>query len=174
MNLRLLTAALVLAVALPTIGQAQLGPDRPHRDKRRAEIEARVRTMKIWKLTDELELSEEQAARFFPLMNEMEAAQDQIEEQRRQALDQLGDLVWKEEADADQINGLLDKLEELAHQQMELRQKFRKDAAGVLTPAQMGKLVLFNHQFPALMRDLIREFEDRPGARPPSGRSNRW
>lgn len=176
MTKRMLVIAMTAAIVLPSMGLAQPPAGRHMREKRHGtEIEARMHTMKIWKLTEELDLSEEQAARFFPIMNELENQLEEIHQERRQTLEKLGDLVWKADADAGKINEQLDQLEVLAQKQIELRKQFRKDVSDVLDPAQMGKMVLFNHQFPAVVRDMIQEFEDRQVPRsPPGRRDNRW
>lgn len=160
--------ALLIAAGLPILCSAQPPTDYfAHQRRQRGEIEARVRTMKIWKMTEELDLSEEQATRFFPIMQAMEEKQDAVEQERRQTLDKLGDLVWKENADAGEINSLLDQLEKLGGEEIAIRKQFRKDVSNVLTPPQMGKMVLFNQRFPMVMRDMIRDFEDRVPPPPP-------
>ena len=167
-NLMIVTA---IAIILPLLCQAQPRPDRPMMQKhRRAEIESKMRTMKIWKLTEELDLTEEQAARFFPVMNEMEDKQREIDRERDEILEKLGELVWKQDPEAGEINRLLDQLEASQGKIAELRKQFRKDVSGILDSAQMGKLVLFNHHFPEVMRGLIRELE---GQGPPQSPGNR-
>jgi Spy/CpxP family protein refolding chaperone len=137
-------------------------PKGPRDGQRREQIEKRIQTMKIWKLTDELQLSEEQASKFFPLMSEMDRKMDELDQKRMDIVRGLGDLVWEEKADAGKINALLDDLEKLDREQAELRMQFRRDAAKVLKPDQVGKMILFNMRFPEIVRDTIREFDDRP------------
>jgi Spy/CpxP family protein refolding chaperone len=158
-------------VGLPLMGYAQPGrfDDDPIGGPpgRRDRIERRVHTMKMWKLTEELDLSEEQATRFIPMMNEMERKMEEVQRNRQETLRKLGDLAWEEKSKPEEINKLLDNLENLEQQQMDLRRQFRKDAAGVLKPDQMGRMVLFNLRFADTMRDAIREFEERRDMPPP-------
>ncbi|RJP74702.1 MAG: periplasmic heavy metal sensor [Candidatus Zixiibacteriota bacterium] len=163
---------LALAVALPALGAAQPRGNPP--GPRREDIRERVRTMKVWKLTEELNLSQEQAARFFPLMNAMEAQVEKLDDQRREHLDRLAEMVREEKADAGKINSLLEEVEKLEARQLEARQQFRRDAADVLRPEQLGRMVLFNMRFPELVRELIREHEERGGPPPGASRRRDW
>ncbi len=156
---------IVMAALLWQPGWVLAQPVRPKglRDgQRREQIEKRIQTMKIWKLTDELQLSEEQAAKFFPLMSETDRKMNELDQKRMDIVRSLGDLVWDEKADVGKINALLDDLEKLDRDQAELRTQFRRDAAKVLKPDQVGKMVLFNLRFPEIVRDMVREFDDRP------------
>ncbi len=174
MSKKNLMTALAVAITLPLLCQAQPWSDHPMKQKRqRAEIESKMRTMKIWKLTEELDLSEEQAAQFFPIMNGMEDKQKEIAQERDEILDKLGELVWKQKPEAGEINQLLDQLEEKESKLAEIRKQFRKEVSGILDPAQLGKLVLFNHRFPGIMRGLIREFEEKCSPRAPGKRQER-
>jgi Spy/CpxP family protein refolding chaperone len=146
------------------------------RDRRRDDIEERIHTMKIWKLTDELQLTDEQATHFFPLMNEFDRRQDDIEGKREETLGKLGEIVWDPNPDSKVINQLLDDLETSGDEHIKLRRKFRQDVAGILKPDQMGKLALFNARFPEMLRDMVRERgaeRGRPEDLPP-GRQRDW
>jgi Spy/CpxP family protein refolding chaperone len=141
---------------------------------RREHVERRVQTMKMWKLTEELNLSEDQATKFLPLMNAFDQKMDEVRRTRQESMHKLSYLAWDEKAKPAEINKVLEILENLEDQQMALRKQFHKDIAGILEPAQLGRMVLFNHRFPDMMRDAIRDYEDRrdmdrpPG--PPPGR----
>ena len=171
MRNRMITVALVLAIALPVMAQDDLPFDPPRRHierKQREEIREKMETMMIWKMTDELDLTEDQAARFFPMLKAHREQIDVLQEQRKELSDKLADLVWKTDVEKQEIYKLIDQLDTIEKQSLELRKKFRKDAEGVLEPNQVGKLVLFNQHFPQVMRDMIREHRERvPG--PPRG-----
>ncbi len=172
MSSKRLTAILIIALALPSICLAGPFEGRRGHYKERAQIEKKVRTMKIWKMTEELDLTEAQALRFFPMLNEMEKQFDEIRDQRKEIADQLGEQVWQEEASIKKIEELIDGIEELGLKEMEMRKQFRLDASQVLDPVQMGKMVLFNMHFPQIMRDMIRDIESKgfpPGKPEPRG-----
>ncbi|TKJ40100.1 hypothetical protein CEE37_10210 [candidate division LCP-89 bacterium B3_LCP] len=151
---------LTWAILLPAVVYAQGPPPVPGPAQRhRAKMEAKIKTMKIWKMTEELELTEEQATRFFPLLNEMEKRMEEVEENRREVLRKMGDLVWSNDGDDDKIDEFLNILEELGAKQLEIRKQFRQDAEQILQSKQIGRMVLFNHRFPEIVRELIRDME---------------
>ncbi|MFH1862080.1 MAG: hypothetical protein ABH878_04630 [bacterium] len=155
--------------AVPLSLWAQPHPQwQKHREQRRQEVEERIQTMKIWKMTEELQLDKDQAARFFPLLNELERNMDKIEMVRHENVRELSEIVWNTEADEKKITELLNTLDSFDEQQMKLRQDFRKEASKILKPDQVGRMVLFNMRFPDVVRDLVREFqEDGPRPMPP-------
>ncbi len=166
MSSRLIQTAVILAVVLPIYCTAQPSKDARLHYKQQAEIREKVQTMKIWKMTEELQLSQEQATRFFPILNEMENDVEAIEEKRKDIFDQLGKLVWSTDSKAAEIEGLIDKIEALEAEQLKLRKEFHASVSDVLEPVQMGRMILFNHQFPKIMREMIRDLEDRRPPRP--------
>jgi Spy/CpxP family protein refolding chaperone len=175
MKKKMLIPVLLGCFALTSIAQA--GPnqrartrwDRPHR-----QVEKRVRTMKIWKMTEEIDLTEEQATRFFPLLNEKEDKFDELEKTRRDILEKLGDIVWETKVNEKEVNKLIDQFEGLDAKKLEIREQFHRQAAEILTPAQMGKMVLFNHRFHSMMRDMVREFEVPDPPPPPDKPGSNW
>jgi Spy/CpxP family protein refolding chaperone len=178
-KLMLLIVALLLC--LPLSGYSQPGMDEDPSvimPQRRERVEKRVQTMRMWKMTEELNLSEEQSTKFLPLLNEMDRKMEVIRHSRQEALGKLGDLSWDTKAKSEEINKLLDNLEDLEAQQMALRKQFRKDVSGILMPDQIGRMVLFNLRFPEMMRESIRDFEGRHGddlpPPPPRGERRGW
>lgn len=169
MKNRTLMAAIILALVYPVISQAQPFQPGPRRTERhRMQVEKRIQTMKIWIMSEELELTQEQAAKFFPLMSQSDQEIDKVRKERQETLQKLEEMVWKPEADAREINQLVDQFQKTQTKEMELRQKFIKDASGLLEPDQLGKLVLFDARFPGVVRDLIKEFDDKKAPRPPA------
>ena len=169
MTKQLFTIAAAILLCLPLTGSTQPGPDDDPSvmmPMRRERIEKRIQTMRMWKLTEELDLTEDQASRFMPLMHSMDRKLDDLRHTRQETIRKLGDLAWDEKVHAEEINKLITDLESLEEQQLAVRKQFRQDVSGVLKPAQMGRLVLFNLRFPEIVRESIREFEER-GDLPP-------
>ncbi len=158
--------------SLPLIGQAPCAPQggfAPRGNPRRENIRARIRTMKIWKLTEELDLTEEQAGRFFPLLNKMEDQQEDLRDRIQEAMDSLAKRVWDPDASPAEINDLIEKIESYQEEELQLRRQFRQDAAKILDAAQMGKLILFNTRFPQIMREMMQDLQGPPPGPPGPG-----
>ena len=173
----LFAVALAAVLVLPQLSFSQPPEEKRRlRERRRDDIEERIQTMKIWKLTDELQLGDEQAARFFPLLNEFDRQREEIEAKHRDTLGRLGEIVWDPNPDSKVINQMLDDLETFGEDQTKLRKKFRQNVSGVLKPDQLGKLAVFNARFPELVREMIRDLEREKGPPepPPPGRRGDW
>jgi Spy/CpxP family protein refolding chaperone len=125
-------------------------------------------------MTEELDLIEEQATRFFPLLNEKEAKFEELEKTRQEILEKLGDIVWETKVNEKEVNKLIEQFEELDAKKLEIREQFHKAVADILTPAQMGKMVLFNHRFHSMMREMVREFEVPDPPPPPEKPGSDW
>jgi Spy/CpxP family protein refolding chaperone len=175
MTKKMLITILIACFALTAI--AQTGPKhraQTHQERHSRKVEKRVRTMKIWKMTEELDLTEEQAARFFPLLNEKEDQFEELDKERQEILKKLGDIVWESKVSEKEVNELIRRFEELDAKRMQIRNQFHEKSDEILTPAQMGKMVLFNHRFHAMMRDVIREFEVPDPPHPPDKSGPGW
>lgn len=175
MTKKMLITMLVGCFALTAIIQASPMQREQTQQKRHSrKVEKRVRTMKIWKMTEELDFTEEQAARFFPLLNEKEDQFDELDRERREILEKLGDLVWESKVKEKEVNELIRRFEDLDAKRIQIRNQFHQQAAQILTPTQMGKMVLFNHRFRTMMRDMVREFEVPVPPPPPDKPGQGW
>ena len=127
-------------------------PPPPEEEEMMAE---RFQTIQIWKLTEELDLSQEQAAKFFPLFNEFQDKVKKIRDENGELMDKLRGYVLANE-DGSKVNGVIAKIEANEVRILTTMTDFRKDAAKILTDMQMAKLVLFQHEFPRQMRKAMR------------------
>jgi Spy/CpxP family protein refolding chaperone len=166
---KVLLGALFLSLLGPQLclGQAKREPQR--RDEMRMRgPEERVRAMKMWKLTDELDLDEAQTAKFFPLMNAFDDKMDSQRVARRALVRNLLNACEDPNPDVKVINDLITKLEKMEEQTLGLQSQLRKDAASILQPDQIGRLVLFQMKFQDAVRQVIREIDEPPPCPPGS------
>jgi Spy/CpxP family protein refolding chaperone len=147
------------AMAQPPMG----GP--PPEGPRREKIRQRIKTLKIWKLTEELQLNEQQSQRFFPIYNAFEADRQRLDDQRLEIIDKLDSLTSQDNTPDAEINSLLDRLEELDRQQASQRLEFRNKLKDILTTRQIGELVVFEVKFQRQIQDIIRDVRTEMGER---------
>lgn len=187
---KLLIIAAILGLLLPLgMVMAQPAPMAPAGEKALGEGESappdapppppreRFHTMQMWKLTEILDLSEDQAAKFFPKFNNFQKKIDEIRETNEKLFEKLDGYIRTE--DKKNIIKTIDEIEKNENLIMEEHKKFRKELTGVLDEIQMGKLVHFQHDFPRRFRDAMWDikgkgprpdrFEPRPGQGPGSG-----
>jgi len=127
--------------------------DRPMREQMRKRIE----TLKVWKLTEELNLTTEQSEKFFPAYNEFNDSRKAVEEERRTVFDQLNLLTREDKPNDKKINEFLDKLDSFDQKINALRIKFRQDLKGILTTQQIGRLYVFEVEFMRHIQDIMKD-----------------
>lgn len=144
----LLPAGIVLAQ--PGFGGPPPPPPPPNRE--------RFQQMQMWKLTETLDLTDDQAAKFFPLFNSFQKEVDKIRDENDDLFEKLDAYIKTE--DKGKIAGVIDQIDKNESKILDSRKKFRLDAAKVLTEVQIGKLVHFQHEFPRRFRDAIWDCRD--------------
>jgi Spy/CpxP family protein refolding chaperone len=173
-RLILLSSALLLLFAgsafsqPPPAPEPDIGPP-PGSPQEREQVRKKVRTLKMWKIAEELDLTDNQTDKFFPLFRNFETEVEKIRDENDELIQKLGGLIAADE-DGKKIEEAVAKIEQNDSKILQLRSKFRQDASKILTPVQIGKLAIFQHEFPRRFRDVMREYgpkggppEERPG-----------
>ncbi len=122
-------------------------------DKDPREIIEKVR---IYKLTEALDLSEEQTVRLFPRLREIRKTEQEFHKQRIETIKKLKDLV-KANAEEKEIAKVLNQLHDMQKDRMASQIKEMESLRQLLTPIQQAKFVIFQEDFEREIRDLIRE-----------------
>lgn len=125
----------------------------------------RMEMMIVWKLTDELELSEKQAEIFFPIMR---SHQQLIKDIRRDEKDLFEPLYTKvkkgKKVSQQEVNNLLKNISSLDDKKTKERVNFIQNSGKVLEPTQQFKLLMFNPQMKAqVQKDIIKRYRPSPG-----------
>ena len=132
------------------------GPHGP-RGEMREKMRERIKTIKIWRLTESLNLDTEQSEKFFPVYNKFHDDREAIEEERRQVFQRLDELTKQDNPSEGDVNKLLDQLDGFDQRINSLRIKFRQDLAGILTTQQIGRLYVFEVEFMRHIQDIMRD-----------------
>jgi Spy/CpxP family protein refolding chaperone len=120
-------------------------------------MKERIETIKVWKLTESLDLSTEQSQDFFPVYNKLQDDRRAIEDERRRTMRDLISRLEQAESDKAQISRILDKLDGYDDRIQALKLQFRTDLKDILTIQQTGKLYVFEMQFRNQMREIIQD-----------------
>jgi len=123
----------------------------------RGPSQERMEMMITWKLTEDLNLTPEQADKFFPLMRAHREDLDKIDIKIIIATKELRDKVEdrKEISDGD-LNKTINQVYELEKQKVEERANFINELDGILDNTQRAKLVTFKNRFTQDLREQIR------------------
>ena len=117
----------------------------------------RMEMMMTWKLTEDLNLTPEQADKFFPLLREHREDIEKIEAKIIIVTKELRDKVenGKEISDDDLIK-TISKVHELEKQKIDEKTHLMNELKGILDNSQRAKFVTFKNRFTQDLREQIR------------------
>jgi|YelNatPaOPRAMG01_1025707.scaffolds.fasta_scaffold00195_56 Spy/CpxP family protein refolding chaperone len=144
-----------------TPGQKEMGPRQRFGDN--------LALLRLLRMTRALDLTEEQAARIFPMANRIEKEKMELNRQLNQEIRELRSLVEASTPDEARIKEKVARIKEIRESIRLKEAEFDNFLEKNLTVVQRGKYVLFNLEFAQfLSRNLerIRNLQGQP-ARPP-------
>jgi len=154
----LVILVLVLLTSLFTVAYSQLFP--PGMEPNKEKAEEKLEMLKIWKLTEVIDLKSEQTTEFFSLYK-------QFEELRRTHLKERRELVEKLKGDIESGNITQSSIENYNASIIELKKKLIEDESNIinqmsniLTPVQMAKFVVFEETFQEEMLGMIKKMKE--------------
>ena len=113
--------------------------------------------MKMWHLTEELDLSEDQASKFFPRYNVLENELMDIGKQQRELLvDLKKKKTENREITPSKLDQITKKMSELEQQKIQKKQQFFENLDDILTPDQRASYFGFELRFRKELREGIR------------------
>ena len=136
----------------------------------------RMEMMMIWKLTDHLELTQDQAEKFFPSMRAHQKQVLKIRKEEKELFTPVYKKVKKgEDISKAEANKLLNKVASFEQKKSKTRIDFVKNSGDILNPTQQVKLLMFDGQMKQQVRDRMQDKYKPP---PPRGgmkrRKNRF
>jgi hypothetical protein len=131
-----------------------------------------MKTMNIWKLTEELELTEEQAEKFFPKFRSQQDKMEKLRDEGKDALKPIFETLkdGKDVSDKD-LDAALKKFEKLEREKVENQIAFVKSLKGTLTNTQRAKLMLAPHKMRREAKDNIKKHKKSKNRRQ---KRDRW
>ena len=119
----------------------------------------RRESMVIWRLTEDLDLSSEQAEKFFPRFREHRAKLDEFNKDERKILmDVRVKIRDEEEISQSDMERTIKKVAELRKDRVDLEYKFILGMGDILNPNQIVKLSVFKQR---LMKEVQGNMRDR-------------
>jgi hypothetical protein len=133
----------------------------------RARIREKIKTMKIWRLTEAVALTSEQSERFFPIYNRHQEQMEALEKEKRSVLNRLEQMADDSGTSDEEINRALGDIKDLRRRTAEVSDRFLDDISDVLSVRQRGKLLVFEERFKSnlhrLINEIRQEFRGGPG-----------
>ena len=117
--------------------------------------------IRMWKLTEELDLTEETGAKLFPILHKYDEKRMELHKERRNTMNELRKAL-KDEATSDEaIQEVMNKLDKNTLTASDLTRQQREELKGILSPRQQAKFVLFQREFHREIRKIISEARER-------------
>ncbi|MEZ4397833.1 MAG: hypothetical protein R3C71_13080 [Candidatus Krumholzibacteriia bacterium] len=128
---------------------------------------------RLYKMTEYLELTEDQTAKIFPRMAALRKAQDESMDQIRDKQKELRELVDKE--DWSKGAKLADEIFAMKGAQMQKQHQAMDEIRKLLNDEQRAKMALFERRFAGHMERMHERFQgDGPGMGPGMGAGPHW
>jgi Spy/CpxP family protein refolding chaperone len=135
--------------------------DKPPSKEQVEKIRKKVQTLKLWKLTEALDLDEETAAKLFPVMNKYEKKRFAIEQSIKKDMKKLRKIV--DTASPDELAELIRRLEENHRELQALNGEQFQEFKAILPVRKVAKFLIFQQDFSREMRKIIREAKQKKG-----------
>jgi Spy/CpxP family protein refolding chaperone len=149
----LLAVALCLLCASLTFAQPEGSP--PPNDRGPRE---RIETVIIGKFSTELNLTPDQAEKFFPRFKQFQNEVRELHKSQMENRGNLNDLARNKDADQSHVKELVAKQSENEKKISALKQDFLNDVSNILTPQQVSKCSILLDELPRRVQQFI---EDR-------------
>lgn len=139
-------------------------PQGPPSEQDFEKIEKKVEAVRVWRMTEELSLSEEQVEKFMPLVSSIEQRRRDLFRDRRNVMKELRVYLDARSPDEGKIREALAELEK-HHDAMEgLRKEEIEAVKGHLSTEQQARYLVFQQEFQREIRDLVMKARGgRPG-----------
>lgn len=120
-----------------------------------------IETIKIWKMTEALDLSEDQAAKLFPKLSQLEASRREFQRRQRLLRDELADLLKQRPLRDQDVRTRLDELDRTEADFKGRELAVRSELRSILSLEQQARLALFEERFETEMRRTIQDLRQR-------------
>ena len=123
----------------------------------------RLELIRLWRLIDELEITEEQSLKLFPVWSKHQRTIRDEQEKRRIVEEELEKLLERETVSDSELLEKIDALRALERRESELTTAFHKQLEDVLSVRQQAHFALFERRFRRDLRGIVKQFRDLDG-----------
>ncbi len=162
----------VFIILIPTLSLFAQPPAPPHDRDMDGPRKEKMEMMMMWRLTDDLELTEKQAETFFPKYRVHQEKMEKLREEGKKSLMEMKERLDERKSISDKnLDKALKTFKELEIKKAEARVEFVKGLKGTLTTEQQAKLMLAPHKMRQEARRNIKEHKKFKNRR---DQMNRW
>jgi len=107
-----------------------------------------IENYRIYKMSEYLELTPEQAETFFPLLRQYEKELKNVKTEENVLYDELKAMQsGKKDVSNEKLQDVMNKMQRLENRRMDLKQNFMKQSGNMLRPGQVAKIPTFEKDF---------------------------
>ncbi len=117
----------------------------------------KMENMIVWRLTDELDLSTDQAEKFFPRFRQHRKSLEEIGKQEREMIANTD----RKEPNKKDVKKMIEEISKLRQNRIELEAEFVLSLDDVLSPDQMIRLGVFKQRMMMEMRAEMRDGKEK-------------
>jgi Spy/CpxP family protein refolding chaperone len=115
----------------------------------------RIEMMRMWRMTEDLELTEEEGAALFPALRKIERERKELNRERGEIMRELRATLRGEHPDTDTLRDLLDRLERNRESARRLDDREADRVKSLLDPERVARYIVFQHDFEREIREII-------------------
>jgi hypothetical protein len=114
-----------------------------------------IEAYRIWKLTDALDLPEEEMPVFFSRLRRIEVRRQEFDKAEQEVIEDIGHMLGKEKVDEGELKRALERYDGIRLERFKELEKLRQDAVSILTLRQTCEYIAFEDRFKREMRQMI-------------------
>ncbi|HYA88361.1 MAG TPA: periplasmic heavy metal sensor [Nitrospirota bacterium] len=127
--------------------EIQPGRGNPLSEEQREEIRKKIETIRIWRLTEKLNLDTTTSAKLASLLNSCDQQRQGIVKEQMATMREMRVLLRAPKIDETRIKTAIDKLQKYQRSLQELREKEYSGLKDILTIEQQARFLLFQQEF---------------------------
>jgi Spy/CpxP family protein refolding chaperone len=132
-------------------------PGEPPSKEQMEKVRKRVEMVRIWKLTEDLDLDEKTADRLFPILRKYDKKKVELKSEMFKSRRQMRQLESGRSGEKVDAEKLLEDMEKNRARMRAIEEDQYKAIKKVLTPEQMVKYIAFEQRFRREMKQMLRE-----------------
>ncbi len=157
--------------------KGDLAPDPPQAgpptDAQREEVRKKIEAIRIWRLTEALDLDANTSAQLSSLFASLDNKRQEIQRDQANVLRELKISLQSSKPEEAKLKTLLERLEKNRRAMYDLRDQEAESIKKILSVEQQARLVLFQQRFQREMRNMLRGAQGYGPMRNGAGRRGR-
>jgi len=134
----------------------------------RERVRKRINLIRMWRLTEDLNLDEETGSKLFPLLRQYEEKRRVLARKREEILFTLKGQLKTGTPHEDRIKGLLKEWEGIWAEEQDVKRREKDDLKEILSLEQQAKYIIFQQEFTKEMRRMIADVREKKSIPSPS------